>query len=44
MDKEATVAEKERMRMESEKQSLYQTKRLGKHMYPQTYQKARNPY
>jgi len=38
VDKEAAVAEKERRRVESEKQSLYQTKRLGKHTYPQTCQ------
>lgn len=43
MDKEAAVAEKERRRVESEKQSLYQTKRLGKHKYPQTCQNAESP-
>ena len=33
-DKETAVAEKEGRRLETEKQSLYQTRRLGKHMYP----------
>ena len=33
-DTEAAVAEKERRRLETEKQSLYQTRRLGKHSYP----------
>ena len=33
-DKEAAIAEKERRRLEAEKQSPYQTRRLGKHSYP----------
>ena len=33
-DKETAVAEKEGRRLETEKQSLYQTRRLGKHPYP----------
>lgn len=41
-DKEVAVAEKERRRLETEKQSLYQTRRLGKHTYPyqHTYQEG----